>query len=196
MSPQPPYPDEQPTTRLPTAAPVQARVPLDAPVAGAPVAGAPLVDAVSFERLADAVGRLRTAVTLVGLLSVIALALAGYALHEAQKDDGGRGVSSSRVARIDARIDRLKAQVQAARAGNSGSTASGADLSALQSQVAGAAKASDVQALKTAVAKLQAAPAGGGGTDQTAAVTALSDRVDKLSAQVQTLQQSGQTTTP
>lgn len=186
MSTEPPYPDEQPTTRIPApAAPVRARVP-----AGPPVAETAVVDALAVDRLAAAISSLRTMLAFVGVISLAALALGAYALHKATQDDG-KGASRARVARLDDRVTRLSRQVQSTRA-SSGTSASASEVSALQKQVNGAAKASDVQKLSDSVAKLSAASssAGGSGTNQSTAISTLSQRVDKLSQQVQTLQQS------
>lgn len=199
-------PPDRPTERLP---PVPAREPV-AP--GRPVAGDAYVDPAYVDpayadgplttaALADAVGTLRLALALIALLSVAALALAFYALHEAQKDDA-QGASRARVAKLEDRVSRLVTLVKRTRAGSGASAGTtSADAKALKQQLDGAAKASDVDTLRTSVSKLSASvnalqgssSGGGANAGQTqSAIDALGTRIDKLSAQVQQLQSNAQ----
>jgi outer membrane murein-binding lipoprotein Lpp len=168
-------PPEPPTRRLdPTPPPVYERV----VEPGVPVA--PADPNLLFVRLEDSIASLRTGLVFVGVLAVLALGLAIYALTQ---DDGSParsssgGVSSQRVSQLDDRIDRLSRQVQQARA----------DARAARDV------GTRVDDLARTVGQLRSQATDGGGADATQAITDLDTRLDKLEQQVQALGQ-GQTT--
>ena len=144
---------------------------------------APAVDpAVILLRLEDAVGALRTGLTIVGIIAVAALAVAIYGLVA---DDGSstRGgsraglASDERVSSLEDRADRLSRQVQALR--SSGSTSTAGDT----------ALADRVAAIERTVKTLADRPA----TDATQAVQELSSRIDDVAKDVEALKQAQQT---
>jgi polyhydroxyalkanoate synthesis regulator phasin len=175
-----PPPPEPPTRRLePTAAPppppVYERVvePGVAPVGADPN--------LLFVRLEDSISSLRTALMFVGILAVLAIGIAIYALTRDDTPAGTSGaVTSQQVTQLNDRVDRLSRQLQQLRADVRGTSA----------------LASRVDALSRSVSTLRSqAGSGAAATDQTQAIQALNKRVDDLARQVQTLSQ-GQTTTP
>jgi outer membrane murein-binding lipoprotein Lpp len=178
MSTTPP-PPEPPTRRLaPAPPPPPAYEPVAEP-AYAPVAAAD--PNLLLVRMEDAISSLRTALVFVGILAVLAVGLAIYALT--RKDDtpartSGSTVSSERVAQLDDRIDRLSRQVQSARS----------DARAARELP------SRVDALSRAVTTLRSeAGSGAAAPDATQAIKDLSGRIDELDQKVQALSQ-GQTT--
>ena len=137
------------------------------------VAPPPAVDVTAvLARLEDAVNSVRTGLMIVGVIAVAALGVAIYAL---MKDDDtssrGGSATSSRVATLEDRVDRLSRQVQSARASanNSDDTEAVADR---------------VDALERTVKTLADRPQPG---DATQAVRELSDRIDDLAADVEQL---------
>lgn len=165
MSTTPPPPD-RPTEPLRPAVPaqvVQERV------------VAPTVDpSVILLRLENAIGSLRTGLTIVGLIAVAALGVAIYALLKDDSSSRGgsrRGLATdARVSQVDGRVDRLSRQLQNVRAGS--------DTAALGSRV---------DALERTVKTLASRPAAG---DPTQAIDQLSSRVDTLTRDVDRLKQS------
>jgi polyhydroxyalkanoate synthesis regulator phasin len=171
-----PPPPEPPTRRLePTAAPPPPPVyePGVAPVGADPN--------LLFVRLEDSISSLRTALMFVGILAVLAIGIAIYALTRDDTPAGTSGaVTSQQVTQLNDRVDRLSRQLQQLRADVRGTSA----------------LASRVDALARSVSTLRSqAGSGAAATDQTQAIQALNKRVDDLARQVQTLSQ-GQTTTP
>jgi polyhydroxyalkanoate synthesis regulator phasin len=138
-----------------------------------------------FVRLEDAISSLRTGLVFVGVLTVLAIGLAIYAITQTNDDNtnaGTRaGASSQRVATLDDRVDRLSRQVQQARA----------DARAAQ------ALTTRIDSLSRSVSALRAQGAGGGAaaSEVTSAITALDKRLDTVEQQVQDLN-TNQTTTP
>lgn len=121
-----------------------------------------------LRRLEDTVASLRTGLMIVGLIAVVALGAALYALLS---DDATRGGSRSglasdeRVSRLDDRVDRLSRQLQSLRAGG--------DTAALGDRV---------DALERTIKTLDSSP-----DDATQAVEELSSRVDGLERDVEDL---------
>jgi hypothetical protein len=128
-------------------------------------------------RLEDAIGSLRTGLTIVGVIAVAALAVAIYALVQANDSSSGgsRGglATDSRVSQLDDRVDRLSRQVQDLRSGGD----SGGDSAALDSRIA---------ALERTVRTLASRPS----TDPTQAIDELSGRLDAVSRDVEQLKQT------
>ena len=166
-----PPPDRRPTEALRPAPPVyEERV------------VAPAVDpTVILVRLEDAVGALRTGLTIVGIIAVAALAVAIYGLvtDGSGTRSGSRAglASDERVSSLEDRADRLSRQVQALR--SSGSTSSAGDT----------ALADRVAAIERTVKTLADRPA----TDATQAVQELSSRIDEVAKDVEALKQAQQT---
>jgi hypothetical protein len=136
---------------------------------------APGVDPnVILVRLEDAVGSLRTGLTIVGVIAVAALAVAIYALVQANDSSsaGSRNglATDSRVSQLEDRVDRLSRQVQDLRSG-------GGSSAALDSRIA---------ALERTVKTLASRPS----TDPTPAIDELSGRVNALSQDVEQLKQT------
>jgi hypothetical protein len=125
-------------------------------------------------RLEDAIGSLRTGLTIVGVIAVAALAVAIYALVQADDSSSGgsRGdlATDSRVSQLEDRVDRLSRQVQELRSG-------GGDNAALDSRIA---------ALERTVKTLASRPS----TDPTPAIDELSGRLESLSRDVEQLKQT------
>lgn len=175
-------PPEPPTRRIDPAPP-------PAPVYEERVvepAVAPVDPNLMFVRLEDAISSLRTALVFVGVLTVIAIGLAVYAIMQANdaKDNnanGRTGASSQRVAQLDDRIDRLSRQVQSARA----------DAAAAR------ALTTRVDSLSRSVSSLrsQAGSGSAASSQVTQAMTDLDKRVTTLEQQVKDLS-SNTTTTP
>jgi polyhydroxyalkanoate synthesis regulator phasin len=144
---------------------------------------APVDPNLMFVRLEDAISSLRTGLIFVGVLTVLAIGLAIYAITQTNDDSnnaGTRGASSQRVATLDDRVDRLSRQVQQARA----------DARAAR------ALTTRIDSLSRSVSALRAQGAGGGAAASQVAsdITALDKRLDTLEQQVQDL--SNQPTTP
>jgi hypothetical protein len=129
-------------------------------------------------RLEDAIGSLRTGLTIVGIIAVAALGVAIYGL---MKDDGSTGsrsglASDERVSQLDDRIDRLSRQVQSVRAGGGAAST--------------AADEARVAALERTVKELASRPS----TDPQQAIDELSSRLDAVGKDVEALKQAQQTT--
>ena len=145
MSTTPP-PPEPPTRRLDPAPP---------PVAYERVVEpgiAPADPNLMFVRLEDAISSLRTGLVFVGLLTVIAIGLAVYALTRDDNTSNGTrsdAASTERVVQLDDRVDRLSRQVQQARADARAARDVGTRVdTALRSQAGnGAASANTTQAI-------------------------------------------------
>ena len=72
------------------------------------------------EELLDKMRSLQTAVALLGLLAVVALGVAAYALlTQEEESDARRGASNESVNRIDERVDELESDVEDAPSQNS-----------------------------------------------------------------------------
>ena len=131
---------------------------------------APVEDPYRTELLLDQLRSLRTALAIVGLIAVAALAVAVYAvLTKDEVSDAGAGASSQQVADLDDRVDALEADVKTRATKNQVSQLS-----------------DDVKALSDKVAKQSesAASSDNGGTDEQARSS-----IDKLEQSVQTLSQ-------
>jgi hypothetical protein len=126
-------------------------------------------------RLEDAVGSLRTGLTIVGVIAVAALAVAIYALVSANGDAGSSGgaASDERVSRLDDRVDRLSRQVQDLRPG---AATGGGD----------AALADRVGTLERAVKTLTSRPS----ADPQQAIDELAGRLDDVARDVEALKQA------
>ena len=166
MSTPPPTEDpaEEPTRPLPSATSPPARVGVEREVA------APVEDPYRTELLLDQLRSLRTALAIVGVIAVAALAGAVYAvLTKDEVSDAGAGASSQQVADLDDRVDALEADVKTRATKNQVSQLS-----------------DDVKALSDKVAKQSesAASRDNGGTDEQARSS-----IDKLEQSVQTLSQ-------
>jgi hypothetical protein len=139
---------------------------------------APAVDPnVILLRVEDAIGSLRTGLTIVGVIAVAALAVAIYALVQANDSSSGGSRSGlatdSRVSQLEDRVDRLSRQVQELRSGSAG----GGDSAALDSRIG---------TLERTVKTLASRPS----TDPTPAIDELSGRVDAVSRDVEQLKQT------
>ena len=174
MSTTPP-PPEPPTRRLDPAPP---------PVAYERVVEpgiAPADPNLMFVRLEDAISSLRTGLVFVGLLTVIAIGLAVYALTRDDNTSNGTrsdAASTERVVQLDDRVDRLSRQVQQARADARAARDVGTRVDALSRSVT---------ALRSQAGN------GAASADTTQAITDLGKRVDDLDQRVQDLS-AGQTT--
>ena len=158
---------EEPTRPLPPATPPPARVGVEREVA------APVEDPYRTELLLDQLRSLRTALAIVGMLAVIALAAAVYAvLTKDEVSDAGAGPSSQQVADLSDRVDALEADVKTRATKNQVSQLS-ADVKTLSDRVDKVAKQSQ-----------SAASSDDGGTDEQARSS-----IDKLDQSVQTLSQ-------
>jgi hypothetical protein len=163
-------PPDRPTERLQPTAP---------PPAYEGRGVAPAVDPnVILLRLEDAIGSLRTGLTIVGVIAIAALAVAAYALVKADDSSSGGSRSGlatdSRVSQLEDRVDRLSRQVQTLRSGGGGGSG---DTAALDDRIA---------ALERTVKTLASRPS----TDPTPAIDELSGRLDGLSRDVEQLKQT------
>jgi polyhydroxyalkanoate synthesis regulator phasin len=185
MSTAPPPPDE-PTEPLPPADAPRVRERL---VDERVISAADPLPIVHFE---DALRSLRTAVVLLGLLSVAALGVAVYALIKGQEADRA-SAGSNRVSRLNDRVDRLSSDLQRTRQSASG-TADATDVNRLQTRLGDKADAADVGKLQRTVAKLQTQVTEfQSNNDTTAALDQVDQRLDDLSRQVRALQDNAQT---
>jgi len=170
-------PPERPTERIPPLTPTPPPLVQEHVVA-------PAVDPnLILVRLEDAVASLRTWLTIVGLLAVVALGVAIYGLtRDAGTSGGSRSglATDKRVTRVNDRVDRLSGQVQTLRASRTGNSG-GASTTALSDRL---------DTLESTVRTLSSRPS----TDATQAVKDLSDRIDTLSRDVDALKQQAQTT--
>ncbi|HUR86698.1 MAG TPA: hypothetical protein VMY78_15250 [Solirubrobacteraceae bacterium] len=171
-------PPEPPTRRLdPTPPPVEAAAPYYERVVEQPVADPSLL----VVRLEDAIQSLRTALAFVGVLAVLALGLALYALLADDNNDSGstRGAASDdRVSNLDDRVDRLSRQVQSARA----AARDDGDTTAISDRVDALSR--QVQTLRSQAGSATAAP------DATQAIGQLDQRIDDLTKRVDDLAQN------
>jgi polyhydroxyalkanoate synthesis regulator phasin len=162
--PPPEDPPEEPTRPLPPATPPPARVGVEREVA------APVEDPYRTELLLDQLRSLRTALAIVGVFAVAALAVALYAvLTKDEVSDAGAGASSQQVADLTDRVDALEADVKTRATKNQVSQLSD-DVKALSGRVDKVAK--------------QSQSAASGGTDEQARSS-----IDELEQSVQTLSQ-------
>ena len=177
-----PPPPEEPTRPLPPATPPPARVGVEREVA------APVEDPYRTELLLDQLRSLRTALAIVGLIAVAALAVAVYAaLTKDEVSDAGAGASSQQVADLNDRVDALEADVKTRATKNQVSQLS-----------------DDVKALSDKVAKQSesAASSDNGGTDEQArssidqSVQTLSQDVKDLDRRVRDLEDQTQQQQP
>ena len=167
-TPRPPEdPPEESTRPQPPATPPPARVGVEREVA------APVEDPYRTELLLDQLRSLRTALAIVGVIAVAALAAALYTvLTKEEESDTGAGVSSQQVASLADRVDALEADVKTRATKNQVSQLSD-DVKALSDRVDKVAKQSE-----------SAASSDNGGTDEQARSS-----IDKLDQSVQTLSQ-------
>ena len=171
--PPPEDPPEEPTRPLPPATPPPARVGVERELA------APVEDPYRTELLLDQLRSFRTALAIVGVIAVAALAVAVYAvLTKDEVSDAGAGASSQQVADLADRVDALEADVKTRATKNQVSQLSD-DVKALSDDVDKAAKQSE-----------SAASSDNGGTDEQARSS-----IDKLDQSVQTLSQDVKTST-
>ena len=134
---------------------------------------APVEDPYRTELLLDQLRSLRTALTIVGVIAVAALAVAGYALlSEDEESDDGAAASRQQVADLADRVDALEADVKTRATKNQVSQLSD-DVKALSGRVDKVAKQSQ-----------SAASSDDGGTDEQARSS-----IDELEQSVQTLSQ-------
>lgn len=144
---------------------------------GVPVASDP---SLLIVRLEDAVHSLRTAVAFVGVLSVLALGLALYALLQDDGSDGraDRGAASNeRVSNLDDRVDRLSRQAQSVRA----AVRSDDDTTELSDRV---------DALSRQVQSVRGQAGSAAAPDATQAIEQLDQRLDDLGQRVDELSQN------
>jgi len=193
MSTPPLPPEDRPTEVVRPARVAREPLPADPYVAGT-YAETPVATAA----LADSLRSLRTALAILALFTVAALALAFYALQEANGDDAdGRGASQARVAKLEDRVGRLVSLVKDTRSDVDALKTSGAGASAGQ---AGASDVDDLRsqlkALDGRVTALQDAGGEGGDEGTQSAIDALGSRVDELAQQVKDLQDQQSQQTP
>jgi predicted RNase H-like nuclease (RuvC/YqgF family) len=165
MPPSPADPPEEPTRPLPPATPPPARVVDERRVA------APVEDPYRTELLLDQLRSLRTALVIVGLIAVAALAVAVYTvLTKEEESDTQAGASRQQVDHLTGRVDALESDVK--------DRATKDEVNQV---------ADDVQALSNRVDKLakQTQSADSSGTDKEARSS-----IDQLNTNVQTLSQS------
>jgi methyl-accepting chemotaxis protein len=170
-------PPEEPTRPLPPPTPARARPVYEREVA------APVEDPYRTEIVLSRLRSLRTAVMIVGLIAIAALAVAVYAvLTMEEENDAGGGASRQQVADLDDRVDALEAEVE--------DRATGDDVNRI---------ADDVQALSDRVDQVakqarSAASTDNSGTDEQArssidqlnqSLTDLDERVRDLEVQAQ-----------
>lgn len=130
--------------------------------------------------LEDRLRSLRTAVVMLALVSLAALALGFYALlqsEDAERGDGG--ADAAEVSALEDRVDELESR-------------EAADPDTVQKAIEDKADAKDVAALEQAVEELREQPAETEeGTDpETAqAITDLTQRLDDLEARVEQMEQ-------
>ena len=146
-------------------------------------------DPLAIARFEDALRSLRTAVMLLGLLSVAALGVAVYALVTSQEADRG-SASSGRVARLDERVDKLNRDLQRTRASTTGAADEG-DVNQVQDRLSEKADSADVRKLERTVARLQTQV--DSNDDARGALDQVDQRLDDLSRQVRELQAEQQT---
>ena len=132
--------------------------------------------------LDDSVRSLRTAVVMLGLVSLAALLLGGYALLRAE--DTARNRDDSRRAGLSAlqnRVDDLESDVRDRET---------IDPDAVEKSLAGKADAKDVEALQKAFADVRAQPDETEPDSQTAqAIDDLTTRLDDLEQRVEQAEQ-------
>jgi hypothetical protein len=129
--------------------------------------------------LEDGLRSVRTALVLLGLVSVAALAIGLYALlraDEADRTDRGGEVSRSQVSRLEDRIDELEAREPAA------------DADSVEKALEEKADADDVTQLQQAVEDLRDQPAEAD-PETAQAITDLTGRLDELESRVEQLEQ-------
>ena len=131
------------------------------------------------ERVEDQIRNLKQLAAALGVLALIALGVAVWALLAGDDDEstsGGR-VSAGQVSRIDDRVDRLEQQVD------------DIDTSQLEEDIEGKVDKGDVDELRQDVEELRSAVEDAGSNeDTTQAIDELSQRVDDLEQDVQDLQ--------
>ena len=180
MSTAPPPPDG-PTEPLPPPEPaiVDERLPADPLVAADPLA---------IARFEDALRSLRTAVVLLGLLSVAALGVAVYALVKSQEPTKALPTAPVASAR---RPGRQAEQGPPAYPRDTSGTADESDVNQVQDQLSEKASSADVRTLERTVAKLQTQVTSS--DDAGAALDQVDQRLDDLSRDVRDLQAEQQT---
>ena len=182
----PPLPPEPPTEPLPPGRP-----PLDPivePVAA--VREVPLADAYEVAALAESVRSLQNWVALLGVLSLFALALGGYALMVDDDDTGvvtGGVDSSAQVAELEGRIEALDEKIENSRSVTR-EDPDAADADQVSDSLSRKANASDLHSLERKVAALEANAGDGGSADSSQAIANLDQRLDQVERDVQELQ--------
>jgi FtsZ-interacting cell division protein ZipA len=140
----------------------------------------------ALAQLDDRVRSLRTAVVMLGLVSLAALLLGGYALLRAEDADRSDRDSGSRaaVSRLQDRVDELESQVRERQA---------VDPASVEKALADKADAKDVEALQKTLADVQdqaAEPAEAEPDPQTTqAINDLSTKLDELEQRVEEAEQ-------
>jgi len=165
MPPSPADSPEEPTRPLPPTTPPPARAVDDRAVA------APVEDPYRTELLLDQLRSLRTALAIVGVIAVAALAVALYAvITKEEESDTGAGASRQQVANLAERVDALESDVK--------DRATEDDVNQV---------ADDVEALSNRVDKVakQSQSAASSDTDKQARSS-----IDQLNTNVQTLSQN------
>jgi outer membrane murein-binding lipoprotein Lpp len=104
-------PDDQPTRRIPTTPPPPGP-PREPDVVTEGPAGARAA-------LLDELRSLKRTLAFVGVLAIIALGVALWALLDEQDGESGQGASSERVSRLEDRVDDLEGDVEDAASDNS-----------------------------------------------------------------------------
>ena len=138
-----------------------------------------VVDPAWAERLEDQVRSLKGLAALATVLALAGLGLSLYLLL--LRDEGDRGASPERVARLDDRVDRLEGRV--------GRASDETEVTRLEDQLAAKADTQSVQDLSEEVQLLQASLDDVSSGDDSAvdAVVQLDERVDALAQQVEDL---------
>ena len=166
----PEHPADRPTEPLRPREPVAAGVAVEREVA----------DPGWVARLDDQLRSLKTMVALIGVLSLLALGAALYALLGDEEDVDSTGASRDRVAQIDERVDRLESKA--------GEASEESDVAGLEKELSGKADQGDVEQLSADIEELRAAVEEGG-TDEavTQELDSLRQGLEALAAEVEEL---------
>jgi hypothetical protein len=180
MPPRSGDPPDGPTRPLPPTTPAAARPVYEREVA------APVDDPYRTEILLDRLRSLRTALAIVGVIAVAALAVAVYAVLTMEEEtDAGGGPSRQQVADLDDRVDALEAEVE--------DRATKDDVNRI---------ADDVQALSVSVERAakqaQSAASSDSGTDEQArsSINQLNQSITELDQRVRDLEDQAQQQQP
>lgn len=143
----------------------------------------------ALAQLQDGLRSLRTAVVMLGLVSIAALALGAYALYQAEDNErtNGDAGSSNRVAQLEDRVQELEQDLDRRTRG----TAESGDVNAVEKALDDKADAEDVQALEDQIAELgeQRQQPAEADPETAQAIADLSERLDDLEQQFQEAQQ-------